>query len=90
MKDILRNAKMNYEGALLLKSDFNKIAATFAEYTEDIYYSEIYNLVFLAEIFNASDNDVDEIQKKVEKEGKIEIDLIKIAVKKRNAIKKTK
>ena len=90
MKDILRNAKMNYEGALLLKSDFNKIAATFAEYTEDIYYNEIYNLIFLTEIFNASDNDVDEIQKKMEKEGKIEIDLIKIAVKKRNAIKKTK
>ena len=90
MKDILRNAKLNYEGALLLKSDFNKIAATFAEYTEDIYYSEIYNLVFLAEIFNASDNDVDEIVKKMEKEGKIEIDLIKISVKKRNIIQKNK
>ena len=90
MKDILRNAKMNYDGAILLKNDFNKIAATFAEYTEDIYYNEIYNLIFLTEIFNASDNDVDEIVKKMEKEGKLEIDLIKIAVKKRNAINKTK
>ena len=90
MKDILRNAKMNYDGAVLLKNDFNKIAATFAEYTEDIYYNEIYNLIFLTEIFNASDNDVDEIVKKMEKEGKLEIDLIKIAVKKRNAINKTK
>ena len=27
MKDILRNAKFNYEGTTLLKSDFNKIAA---------------------------------------------------------------
>ena len=90
MKDILRNAKINFEGALLLKSDFNKIAATFAEYTEDIYYNEIYNLVFLAEIFNASDKDADEIVKKMEKEGKIEIDLIKISVKKRNIIQKNK
>ena len=90
MKDILRNAKMNYEGAILLKSDFNKMAAVFAEYTEDIYYNEIYTLIFLTEIFNASDNDVDEIIQKMEKEGKIEIDLIKIAVKKRNAIKKSK
>ena len=90
MKDILRNAKLNNEGALLLKSDFNKIAGTFAEYTEDIYYNEIYNLIFLTEIFNASDNDVDEIVQKMEQEGKIEIDLIKIAVKKRNAIKKNK
>ena len=90
MKDILRNAKMNYDGAILLKNDFNKIAATFAEYTEDIYYNEIYNLIFLTEIFNASDNDVDEIVQKMEQEGKIEIDLIKIAVKKRNAIKKNK
>jgi hypothetical protein len=90
MKDILRNAKLNNEGALLLKSDFNKIAGTFAEYTEDIYYNEIYNLIFLTEIFNASDNDVDEIVRKMEQEGKIEIDLIKIAVKKRNAIKKNK
>ena len=90
MKDILRNAKLNYEGALLLKSDFNKIAATFAEYTEDIYYNEIYNLIFLTEIFNASDNDMDEIVKKMENEGKVEIDLIKIVVKKRNAIIKNK
>ena len=90
MKDILRNAKMNYDGAILLKNDFNKIAATFAEYTEDIYYNEIYNLIFLTEIFNASDNDVDEIVKKMEKQGKLEIDLIQIAVKKRNAINKTK
>ena len=90
MKDILRNAKINFEGALLLKSDFNKIAATFAEYTEDIYYNEIYNLVFLVEIFNASDKDADEIVKKMEKEGKIEIDLIKISVKKRNIIQKNK
>ena len=90
MKDILRNAKMNYDGAILLKNDFNKIAATFAEYTEDIYYNEIYNLIFLTEIFNASDNDVDEIVKKMEKQGKLEIDLIQIAVKKRTAINKTK
>ena len=89
MKDILRNAKFNYEGTTLLKSDFNKIAATFAEYTEDIYYNEIYNLIFLTEIFNASDNDVDEIVQKMEKEGKVEIDLIKIAVKKRSGIKKS-
>ena len=89
MKDILRNAKFNYEGITLLKSDFNKIAAIFAEYTEDIYYNEIYNLIFLTEIFNASDNDVDEIVKKMEKEGKVEIDLIKIAVKKRSGIKKS-
>ena len=88
MKDILRNAKFNYEGTTLLKSDFNKIAAIFAEYTEDIYYNEIYNLIFLTEIFNASDNDVDEIVQKMEKEGKVEIDLIKIAVKKRSGIKK--
>ena len=89
MKDILRNAKFNYEGTTLLKSDFNKIAAIFAEYTEDIYYNEIYNLIFLTEIFNASDNDVDEIVQKMEKEGKVEIDLIKIAVKKRSGIKKS-
>ena len=89
MKDILRNAKFNYEGITLLKSDFNKIAAIFAEYTEDIYYNEIYNLIFLTEIFNASDNDVDEIVQKMEKEGKVEIDLIKIAVKKRSGIKKS-
>ena len=88
MKDILRNAKFNHEGTTLLKSDFNKIAAIFAEYTEDIYYNEIYNLIFLTEIFNASDNDVDEIVQKMEKEGKVEIDLIKIAVKKRSGIKK--
>ena len=90
MKDILRNAKMNYDGALLLKNDFNKIAAVFAEYTEDIYYNEIYTLIFLTEIFNASEDDVDEIVQKMEKEGKIEIDLIKLAVKKRNVIKKNK
>ena len=89
MKDILRNAKFNYEGITLLKSDFNKIAAIFAEYTEDIYYNEIYNLIFLTEIFNASDNDVDEIVQKMEKEGKVEIDLIKIVVKKRSGIKKS-
>ena len=89
MKDILRNAKFNYEGTTLLKSDFNKIAAIFAEYTEDIYYNEIYNLIFLTEIFNASDNDVDEFVQKMEKEGKVEIDLIKIAVKKRSGIKKS-
>ena len=89
MKDILRNAKFNHEGTTLLKSDFNKIAAIFAEYTEDIYYNEIYNLIFLTEIFNASDNDVDEIVQKMEKEGKVEIDLIKIAVKKRSGIKKS-
>ena len=89
MKDILRNAKFNYEGTTLLKNDFNKIAAIFAEYTEDIYYNEIYNLIFLTEIFNASDNDVDEIVQKMEKEGKVEIDLIKIAVKKRSGIKKS-
>ena len=90
MKDILRNAKMNYDGALLLKNDFNKIAAVFAEYTEDIYYNEIYTLIFLTEIFNVSEDDVDEIVQKMEKEGKIEIDLIKLAVKKRNVIKKNK
>ena len=90
MKDILRNAKINYNGVILLKSDFNKIAATFAEYTEDLYYNEIYNLIFVNEIFNASDNDVDEIVQKMEKEGKVEIDLIKIVLKKRNNINKEK
>ena len=90
MKDILRNAKINYNGVILLKSDFNKIAATFAEYTEDLYYNEIYNLIFVNEIFNASDNDIDEIVQKMEKEGKVEIDLIKIVLKKRNNINKEK
>ena len=90
MKDILRNSKLNYDGAILLKNDFNKIAAIFAEFTEDIYYNEIYNLIFLTEIFNATDKDVDEIVQKMEKEGKIEIDLIKIVVKKRNAFQKNK
>ena len=90
MKDILRSAKVNNEGAFTMKNDFNKIAATFAEYTEDIYYNDIYYLTFLTEILNSSDVELNELVPKMEREGKVEIDLIKIVVKKRNAIQKSK
>ena len=90
MKDILRSAKVNNEGAFTMKNDFNKIAATFAEYTEEIYYNEIYYLTFLTEILNSSDVELNELVPKMEREGKVEIDLIKIVVKKRNTIQKSK
>ena len=90
MKDILRSAKINNEGANTMKNDFHKIAATFAEYTEDIYYNDIYNLIFLTEILNSSDSEVNELVPKLEREGKVENDLIKIVVKKRNGLKKSK
>ena len=88
MKDILRNAKVNNEGVIIMKADFQKIASTFAEYTEDIYYNELYNLTFLLEIFTASDAELNDLVPKLEREQKIEIDLIKIVVKKRHGLKK--
>ena len=90
MKDILRGAKINQEGANTMKNDFHKIAATFAENTEDLYYNDIYNLTFLTEILGASDTELNELVPKMEREGKVEIDLIKIVVKKRNGLKKSK
>ena len=90
MKDILRGAKINQEGVNTMKNDFHKIAATFAENTEDLYYNDIYNLTFLTEILGASDAELNEIVPKMEREGKVEIDLIKIVVKKRNGLKKSK
>ena len=90
MKDILRSAKINNEGANTMKKDFHKIAATFAEYTEDLYYNDIYNLIFLTEILSSSDVELNELVPKLEREGKVEIDLIKIVVKKRNGLKKSK
>ena len=88
MKDILRNAKINLEGVIIMKADFQKIASTFAEYTEDIYYNELYNLTFLLEIFTASEAELNDLVPKLEREQKVELDLIKIVVKKRNGIKK--
>ena len=90
MKDILRGAKINQEGANTMKNDFHKIAATFAENTEDLYYNDIYNLTFLTEILGASDAELNELVPKMEREGKVEIDLIKIVVKKRYGLKKSK
>ena len=90
MKDILRNAKINQEGANTMKSDFHKIASTFSENTEDLYYNDIINLTFLTEILGASDAELNELVPKMEREGKVEIDLIKIVVKKRNGLKKSK
>ena len=90
MKDILRSAKINNEGVNTMKNDFHKIAATFAEYTEDLYYNDIYNVAFLTEILTSQDAELDELVPKLEREGKVEIDLIKIVVKKRNGLKKSK
>ena len=86
MKDILRNAKINAEGANTIKNDFHKIAATFAEYTEDIYYKDVYNIVFLTELLSSSDSELADLVPKMEREGKVDSDLINIVVKKRNKI----
>ena len=88
MKDIIRSAKINNEGVNVMKNDFNKICSTFAEYTEDIYYNEIYNLTFLLELFTSNDAQLNDLVSKLETEKKIESDLIKLVVKKRNKLKK--
>ena len=90
MKDILRNSKINNEGVKTMKNDFDKIAGTFGEYTESIYFDDVNAMISLVEILLASDQEVNELVPKLEREGKIEIDLIKIVVKKRNTLKKSK
>ena len=87
MKDILRDAKVNIEGAKVMKNDFQKMAKTFEEYTDDFYYNEIYDVAALTDIYNVNDNELDGLVQRLEKEGKYEIDLIKILLKKRNNLK---
>ena len=81
MKDILRNSKINNEGVKSMKNDFDKIAGTFGEYTESIYFDDVNAMISLIEILLASDQEINELVPKLERQGKFEINLIKIVVK---------
>ena len=87
MKEILKNCKLNNDGVIVLKNDFQKISNLFAKFTEEYYYTKIYDVVFLTEIFTTRNEDLDEFVKSINKDNKYEPDLIKLVIKKRKGLK---
>ena len=87
MKEILKNCKLNNDGVIVLKNDFQKISNLFAKFTEEYYYNKIYDVVFLTEIFTTRNEDLDEFVKSINKDNKYEPDLIKLVIKKRKGLK---
>ena len=87
MKEILKNCKLNNDGVIVLKNDFQKISNLFAKFTEEYYYTKIYDVVFLTEIFTTRNEDLDEFIKSINKDNKYEPDLIKLVIKKRKGLK---
>ncbi len=87
MKEILKNCKLNNDGVIVLKNDFQKISNLFAKFTEEYYYTKIYDIVFLTEIFTTRNEDLDEFIKSINKDNKYEPDLIKLVIKKRKGLK---
>lgn len=86
MKDILKNAKINEKGVSLMKNDFQKISNTFAEYTDETFYSKVYDVFFLSEIFTTSKNELESFCQTLEKDDKYDKDLIRIIQKKRKGL----
>ena len=90
--DILKNAKISKEGALLLKADYKLVFKTFAEKLDEKFYMQIHDVIFLVEIFSTSSDALDSFNDTFNSEGenkkrKYDQELIKIIIKKRKAIK---
>jgi hypothetical protein len=91
MVDILKNARLSENGIKILRADFRYLFKISCEFMDEIFFTQINDILYLVEIFTIPKDNVDDfIHSLKEGEGmksKYDPELIKILAKKRKALK---